>query len=91
MSHWNHGPDEHDDGNQPHIASRNARLGIWLFAVYLAFYAGFVLLGTFAPDRLAQRPWAGVNMAIWYGLGLIVAAFAVALGYSWLCRARDAS
>jgi uncharacterized membrane protein (DUF485 family) len=90
MSHWEERPSGHED-DHPHIARRNARIGIWLFAIYLAFYAGFVLLGTFALDRLAERPWAGVNLAIWYGLGLIVAAMLVALGYSWLCRARDAS
>lgn len=91
MSHWDHGPNEVDEHDHPHLASRNARYGLVLFVIYLAFYAGFVLLGTFAPAWLAQRPWAGVNMAIWYGFGLIGAAFAVALGYSWLCRARDAT
>jgi uncharacterized membrane protein (DUF485 family) len=91
MPHWDHDPNEADERDQPHLASRNARYGLVLFVIYLAFYAGFVLLGTFALGWLAQRPWAGVNMAIWYGFGLIAGAFAVALAYSWLCRARDAS
>jgi uncharacterized membrane protein (DUF485 family) len=91
MSHWDHGPNEADAEEQPHLVTRNARYGIALFVVYLAFYVGFVLLGTFALSILAQRPWGGVNLAIWYGFALIVAAFAVALVYSWLCRARDAS
>jgi hypothetical protein len=29
-----------------------------------------------------------VNLAIWYGFGLIGAAGVVALVYSWLCRAQ---
>jgi uncharacterized membrane protein (DUF485 family) len=91
MSHWDHGASERDEVEQPLVAARNARIGIVLFVVYLAFYAGFVLLGTFALSFLAQRPWAGVNLAIWYGFGLIVSAMAVALLYSWLCRVRDAS
>ncbi|MEX2111580.1 MAG: DUF485 domain-containing protein [Pirellulales bacterium] len=88
--HWDHGKTP-DEGNHPRTAARNARWGMVLFVLYLVGYAGFVLAGAFAPAWLAQRPWAGVNLAIWYGFGLIVAALAVALVYSWLCRARDAS
>ena len=68
------------------MQSRNTRLGLILFAVYLAFYGGFVLLAAFRPMRLAVLPFAGVNLAIWYGFGLIVAAFVLALIYGWACR-----
>jgi uncharacterized membrane protein (DUF485 family) len=33
-------------------------------------------------------PLWGVNLAILYGFGLIVAALALALIYAWLCRAN---
>ncbi len=88
--HSDHGKTP-DEGNHPPTAARNARWGMLLFVLYLAGYATFVLAGAFAPAWLAQRPWAGVNLAIWYGFGLIAAALVVALVYSWLCRARDAS
>jgi uncharacterized membrane protein (DUF485 family) len=65
---------------------RNARYGFWLFLVYLALYAGFVLLAAFSPATMERTPLAGVNLAIWYGFGLIVAALALALIYGWLCR-----
>jgi len=42
----------------------------------------------FAPDRMAARPWAGINLAIWSGFGLIGLALVMSLLYSWLCRAR---
>jgi uncharacterized membrane protein (DUF485 family) len=69
--------------------SRNTRPGLVLFAVYLVFYGGFVLLAAFSPDSLAVLPWAGVNLAIWYGFGLILAALLLALVYGWICRGTD--
>lgn len=69
--------------------SRNTRPGLVLFAVYLVFYGGFVLLAAFSPDTLAMLPWAGVNLAIWYGFGLILAALLLALVYGWICRGAD--
>jgi uncharacterized membrane protein (DUF485 family) len=62
-----------------------------LFAVYLVFYAGFVLLAAFSPATMERTPWAGVNLAVWYGFGLIIAAFVLALVYGALCRASDAA
>lgn len=68
------------------VVSRNARLGLVLFAVYLAFYAAFVVLTAFAADWMRTEV-AGVNVAIFAGFGLIVGAFVLALAYLWLCRA----
>jgi uncharacterized membrane protein (DUF485 family) len=50
------------------------------------FYGGFVLLAAFSPDSLAVLPWAGVNLAIWYGFALIIVALVLALVYGWACR-----
>ena len=68
---------------------RNARLGFVLFFVYLAFYGGFVLLNAFRPDVMEMTPLAGVNLAIWYGLALIVVALALAFIYGWFCGQTD--
>ncbi len=65
---------------------RNARYGLWLFAAYLLIYGGFVGLAAFFPATLEATPLAGVNLAIWYGFGLILAALVLALIYGWLCR-----
>jgi hypothetical protein len=35
---------------------------------------------------MEARPLAGINLAVVYGMGLIVAAFLLALVYGWLCR-----
>lgn len=72
------------------MASRNARIGLTLFAVYLLFYGGFVGLNAFSPGTMEATPVAGVNLAILYGFALIVVAFVLALLYGLLCRDRSA-
>ena len=70
------------------MTTRNSRIGLALFALYLILYAGFVLLAAFAPKSLEATALAGVNLAVWYGFGLIAAAFVLALIYGWACRAN---
>ncbi len=77
----------HDDHHAPTVA-RNARVGLWLFGVYLLLYGGFMALNAFYPQRMAQPVMAGVNLAVTYGLVLIVAAFVLALIYMFLVRGR---
>lgn len=64
----------------------NLRIGLILFAVYSLLYLTFVLLCAFAPAVMEWRPAGGLNLAIWYGFGLILAALLVALLYGVLCR-----
>lgn len=68
------------------MSTRKTRIGLSLFAVYLLLYGGFVLLAAFWPECMEATPLAGVNLAIWYGFGLIVTAIALALVYGWACR-----
>ena len=60
---------------------RASRTGIVLFWVYVALYGGFMALVLARPDLLALRPFGGVNLAITTGMGLIVAAFVLAVVY----------
>ncbi|MBC8353437.1 MAG: DUF485 domain-containing protein [Planctomycetes bacterium] len=69
--------------------TRNARIGLVLFAVYLLLYGGFVFLNAFAADVMETTPIAGVNLAILYGFGLIIAALVLALLYGFLCKPTD--
>jgi uncharacterized membrane protein (DUF485 family) len=86
MSDANDRPRDNDD--HPEISARNARYGLWLFAVYVVLYAGFMGLSAFEPQLMSKTPFGGVNLAIIYGFGLIVAALVLALIYMVLCRAR---
>ena len=69
----------------PGTERRNARAGLILFAVYLAFYAGFVLVNAFAPwvmDATVGR----LNVALVAGFALIFGAVVLAVVYAMLCR-----
>ena len=77
----------HDD-HHPETVSRNARVGLALFAVYLALYGGFMALNAFAPERMGRAPFGGINLAVMYGLVLIVGAFVLAVLYMFLVRRR---
>lgn len=71
------------------MLSRNARLGLKLFSVYLLLYGGFVLINTFAPQAMERTPIAGINLAILYGFALIIGALLLALLYGVMCSAED--
>src|SRR5262245_61615947 len=73
--------------DSPATSARNARVGMVLFVLYVSVYAGFVLLNAFWPAVMSDNQVGGVNLSVAYGLGLIVLAFVLALGYSWVCRA----
>ena len=85
MAHFDHAPAEQEPIDEAD-AQRRARLGLILFAIYFAMYAGFMLLNVFAPKLMELTPIAGINLAILYGFGLIIAALLLAFVYAWLCR-----
>jgi hypothetical protein len=43
-------------------------------------------LAVYNLRRAYDEAWGGVNLAIWYGFGLIGGALVLALIYAWLCR-----
>lgn len=85
LHHSSDSPDR-DSGTS---STRSRACGLVFFAIYLVFYAGFVLLNALAPALMEQLPLAGINLAVLYGLALIVMAFLLALLYDWLCRLAD--
>lgn len=60
---------------------QNMRLGMGLFAVYLILYAGFVFASAFYPNSMEWRPMGGLNLALVWGFGLIIAAILLAFIY----------
>jgi uncharacterized membrane protein (DUF485 family) len=75
------GPAAHD----AHV-TRNSKLGLFLFLIYFGLYLGFMSIAAFRYELFASTPFFGVNLAIIYGMGLIVAALVLALIYMWLCK-----
>jgi uncharacterized membrane protein (DUF485 family) len=74
------------------IDRHNARWGLVLFAIYVALYLGFMILAAFDPELMAKpTPLAGVNLAIVYGVGLIVAALVLAFVYTLVTKSPPSS
>jgi uncharacterized membrane protein (DUF485 family) len=76
-----HAPHDHSQAT-----TRQSRYGLILFLIYVIFYGLFVYLSAFRADLMASRPFGGVNFAVLYGLGLIIAAIVLALIYMVICR-----
>ena len=74
---------DHDD--HPEVQPINTRNATMLFLVYLVFYAGFMGLASYAPKTMGMKVVGGVNLAICYGVWLIVSAVLLAMVYMWLC------
>ncbi len=64
----------------------NARLGIFSFLLYLAFYAGFVLINAFRAEWMDMVVLAGLNLAVVYGFALIIVAIVLSMIYGLWCR-----
>lgn len=83
-----HGPAQQSG---PDPASRyKSRLGVWMFLLYCLVYAGFVFTNVLTEGRAMQIiVFAGLNLAVVYGMGLIILALVLALVYNWLCTSKE--
>ena len=61
------------------------RLGVWMFLFYALVYAGFVAINLISPKAMESVVFAGLNLAVVYGFGLIVLALIMALIYNGFC------
>ncbi|MFT3880100.1 MAG: DUF485 domain-containing protein [Gemmatales bacterium] len=80
-----HRPAMPEEKSNPLVERYNARLGMALF-LYLLFYGSFVVINAAWPHWMDVVVWSGLNLAVVYGLGLIVGAFVLALVYALLCK-----
>lgn len=71
--------------------SEQSQTGLILFALYTAFYAGFVFINAFAPESMERVLFAGLNVAVVYGFALIIGAIVMSAIYGWLSRSRGES
>ncbi|MFW5802546.1 MAG: DUF485 domain-containing protein [Verrucomicrobiota bacterium] len=72
-----------------HASAAKARLGVWMFGVYCVLYAGFVLINAIKPELMAGPGLFGVNLAITYGMVLIVVAIVLGLIYNAICNRME--
>lgn len=67
------------------VIAHNTRIGLILFAVYVVFYGGYMVISAFWPEVMSWDVLAGVNLAVTYGFALIGIALVLALIYLNLC------
>ena len=66
--------------------------GIVMFIVYCIIYAGFVLITVFSEGKAMEMVvFMGLNLAVVYGMSLIVIALLMAIIYNALCNAKEAA
>jgi uncharacterized membrane protein (DUF485 family) len=84
--HHEPAPDTGTDAASP----LKTRVGLILFVIYALIYAGFVAINTFFPTVMGLIVFAGLNLAVVYGFGLIFLAIGMGLIYNVICtRAED--
>ena len=76
-------------GGKDLAAMYKMRLGIWMFLLYLLFYAGFVAINLLTPLLMERIVFMGLNLATTYGFALIIVALIQALIYDALCRSKE--
>lgn len=82
-----HGPST--NWGEDKSAGYKTRLGLWMFLVYCILYAGFIVINSVWPSLMAKKLGSS-NVAVAYGMGLIVFALALAILYNhWCGRAEE--
>jgi uncharacterized membrane protein (DUF485 family) len=77
---------DHREQEDAAVVAHNTKIGLILFACYVALYAGFMALSAFQPAVMSRPVLAGANLAVVYGFVLILAALVLALLYMRICR-----
>ena len=68
-----------------HAAKRKTRLGIWMFVLYTIVYGIFVAIGVANYEAMKIIVFGDLNLAVAYGIGLIVLAIIMGLIYNMRC------
>jgi uncharacterized membrane protein (DUF485 family) len=87
VTHMGHGPAV--KLGKDNASGYKSRIGISMFIVYTLIYAGFVVIATTMPAVFDVVAFAGLNVAVLYGLFLIIFAFVLAFIYNRLCTAAE--
>jgi uncharacterized membrane protein (DUF485 family) len=77
-----------ETGKDP-AAGYKSRLGMRLFCIYSTFYVLFVVINLAQPTVMETEVVAGLNLAVVYGMALIVSALVLALWYDRACRREE--
>lgn len=82
-----HGPAA--DWGVDNASEYKAKLGVYMFFIYVLIYAGFIVINVANPKAMELIMFAGLNLAVVYGFGLIVLAIVMGIIYNHLCTKKE--
>ncbi len=87
MDHGGESTELRDEAVERH----NAKVGMILFVAYLAVYSAYMIVNVLAPSWMDIVPFWGLNLAVIWGMGLIIGALVLSIVYMLLCRVPERS
>lgn len=72
-----------------YASPQKTKLGVILFFVYLLIYSGFVAIALAKPSAMSVSTILGLNLACFYGFGLIILAIVMGLVYNHICTGLE--
>ncbi|MBF0409303.1 MAG: DUF485 domain-containing protein [Candidatus Riflebacteria bacterium] len=74
---------------EDHASDYKSIIGARMFWAYAIFYAGFIAINVIDPLLMEKIIFMGLNVAVVYGMGLIIVALILAVIYDRMCAARE--
>lgn len=65
------------------------KIGLVLFILYVLVYIGFIAINVASPHTMTTKIFAGQNLAVVYGFGLIALAFVMGIIYDYFCTIKE--
>jgi hypothetical protein len=84
-----HQPAMSEDVGEDLALKYRTQIGVRLFVVYALIYGIFVFINLISPVTMERIVLWGMNLAVTYGIGLILLAILLALVYNRLCALKE--
>jgi uncharacterized membrane protein (DUF485 family) len=82
-----HGPAT--DWGKDKAIKYKTKIGLILFIIYGIVYSGFIFINAIFPKFMGIKVLFGVNLAIYYGFGLIIFAIILGIIYNYFCTKEE--
>ena len=84
-----HQPVHSDDETTDLALNYRTRIGVLFFLLFALVYVVFVVINLVSPLIMEKVVLFGMNLAVTYGIGLILFAFLLALIYNQMCSKKE--
>ncbi|NQU82246.1 MAG: DUF485 domain-containing protein [Bacteroidetes bacterium] len=72
------------------VSVYKVRIGIYMILLYALVYFSFIVINITNPLLMERIIFSGLNLAVVYGIGLIIFALILALIYNGMCSKKEA-